>query len=50
LLRVKLLKTRGLWTPNLLLLDLLLLQENSSDGGSYKRRQCTCIKYMEWIQ
>jgi hypothetical protein len=35
LLKVKLLKSCGLWTFNLLLLDLLLLQNNSSDGGSY---------------
>jgi hypothetical protein len=35
LLRVKPLKSCGLWTFNLLLLDLFLLQNNSSDSGSY---------------
>jgi hypothetical protein len=35
LLRAKLLKTCGLWTSGNLLLDILLLQNESSDGGSY---------------
>jgi hypothetical protein len=37
LLRIKHLKTCGLWTSGNLLLDLLLLQNNSSDNGSYMR-------------
>jgi hypothetical protein len=35
LLKVKLLKTCGLWTSRNLLLDLLLLQNESTDDGSY---------------
>jgi hypothetical protein len=35
LLRVKLLKTCGLWTSENLLLDLLLLQNEPTDIGSY---------------
>jgi hypothetical protein len=35
LLRVKLLKTSGLWTSGKLLLDLLLLWNELSDVGSY---------------
>jgi hypothetical protein len=35
LLRVMLLKTCGLWTFRDLLLDLLLLQNESPDGGLY---------------
>ena len=35
LLRVKLLKTSGLWTSGKLLLDLLLLRNEISDVGSY---------------
>jgi hypothetical protein len=35
LLRVQLLKTCGLWTSGNLLLDLHLLQNESSDDGSY---------------
>jgi hypothetical protein len=37
LLRVKLLKTCGLWTFENLLLDLLLLQNEPTDNGSYTR-------------
>jgi hypothetical protein len=37
LLRVKLLKTYGLWTSGNLLLDLLLLQNESINVGSYTR-------------
>jgi hypothetical protein len=37
LLRVKLLKTCGLWTFENLLLDLLLLQNEPTDDGSYTR-------------
>jgi hypothetical protein len=37
LLRVKLLKTCGLWTSGDLLLDLLLLQNEPTDVGSYMR-------------
>jgi hypothetical protein len=37
LLRVKLLKTCGLWTSRNLLLDLLHLQNEPSDVGSYTR-------------
>jgi hypothetical protein len=37
LLRVKLLKTCGLWTSGNLLLDLLLLQNESTDVKSYMR-------------
>jgi hypothetical protein len=35
LLRVKLLKTCGLWTSGNLLIDLLLLQDEPTDVGSY---------------
>jgi hypothetical protein len=35
LLRVKLLKTYGLWTSENLRLDLLLLQNEPADVGSY---------------
>jgi hypothetical protein len=35
LLRVKLLKTCGLWTSGNLLLDLVLLQNETTDVGSY---------------
>jgi hypothetical protein len=35
--RVTLLNTWGLWTSELLLLDLLLLQKDSHDDGSYMR-------------
>jgi hypothetical protein len=35
MLRVKLLKTYALWTSGNLLLDLLLLQEEPTDVGSY---------------
>jgi hypothetical protein len=35
LLRVKLLKTCGLWTSGNLLLNLLLLRNESTDIGSY---------------
>jgi hypothetical protein len=35
LLRVKLLKTCGLWTSGNLLLNLLLLRNESTDVGSY---------------
>jgi hypothetical protein len=37
LLRVKLLKICGLWTSRNLLLDLLLLQNEATDDGSYIR-------------
>jgi hypothetical protein len=37
LLKVKLLKTCGLWTSGNLLLDLLLLRNEPTDVGSYKR-------------
>jgi hypothetical protein len=37
LLRVKLLKTCGLWIFGNLLLDLLLLQNEPTDVGSYMR-------------
>jgi hypothetical protein len=37
LLRVKLLKTCGLWTTGNLLLDLLLLRNELTDVGSYMR-------------
>jgi hypothetical protein len=37
LIRVKLLKTCGLWTSVNLLLDLLLLQNKPTDIGSYMR-------------
>jgi hypothetical protein len=37
LLRVKLLKTCGLWTSGNLLLDLLLLQDEPTNVGSYMR-------------
>jgi hypothetical protein len=37
LLRVKLLKTCGLWTSGNLLLDLLLLWNESTNVGSYMR-------------
>jgi hypothetical protein len=37
LLRVKLLKTCGLWTSRDLLLDLLLLRNEPIDVGSYMR-------------
>jgi hypothetical protein len=37
LLRVKLLKTCGLWTSGDLLLDLLLLRNEPTDVGSYMR-------------
>jgi hypothetical protein len=37
LLRVKLLKTCGLWTSENLLLDLLLLWNEHTDVGSYTR-------------
>jgi hypothetical protein len=39
LLRVKLLKTCDLWTSGNLQLDLLLLQNEPTDVGSYTRRQ-----------
>jgi hypothetical protein len=37
LLRVKLLKNYGLWTSGNLLLDLLLIQNEPTDVGSYMR-------------
>jgi hypothetical protein len=37
LLRVKLLKIYGLWTSRNLLLNLLLLQNEPTDVGSYTR-------------
>jgi hypothetical protein len=37
LLRVKLLKTYGLWTSENLLLDFLLLRNEPIDVGSYTR-------------
>jgi hypothetical protein len=37
LLRVKLIKTYGLWTSRNLLLNLLLLRNEPSDVGSYTR-------------
>jgi hypothetical protein len=37
LLRVKLIKTCALWTSRNLLLDLLLLQNEPTDVGSYMR-------------
>jgi hypothetical protein len=39
LLRVNLLKTCGLWASGNLLLDFLLPQNESTDVGSYTRRQ-----------
>jgi hypothetical protein len=37
LLRVRLLKTYGLWTSRNLLLDLLLLWNEATNDGSYMR-------------